>query len=111
MPELPEVEVVRRGLEAHVVGRRIERVEVLHPRPVRRHLAGADDFTSLLTGRLVLGANRRGKYLWLPLDTGDAVLGHLGMSGQLLVQRADAPDERHLRVRFDLGDGAELRFV
>ena len=115
MPELPEVEVIRRGLAAHVVGRRIDRVEVLHPRPVRRHLAGADDFAALLTGRVVLGANRRGKYLWLPLDNGDAILGHLGMSGQLLVQDAEAPDERHLRVRLALtpveGDPTELRFV
>jgi formamidopyrimidine-DNA glycosylase len=119
VPELPEVEVVRRGLEAHVVGRRIARVDVLHPRPVRRHLAGADDFTALVTGRLVLDAKRRGKYLWLPLDSGDALLAHLGMSGQLLVQPATAPDERHLRIRFTLDDGpalgppigTELRFV
>ena len=96
-----------------MVGRTIDRVDVLHPRPVRRHLAGAEDFAMSTTGRVVLGANRRGKYLWLPLDSGDAILGHLGMSGQLLVQPADAPDERHLRVRFRLrGEGArELRFV
>jgi formamidopyrimidine-DNA glycosylase len=111
VPELPEVEVVRRGLEAHVVGRTVARVDVLHQRPVRRHLAGAEDFAALVTGRRVLGANRRGKYLWLPLDSGDALLAHLGMSGQLLVQPATAPDERHLRVRFGLTDGHELRFV
>ena len=111
MPELPEVEVVRRGLEAHVVGRRIERVDVLHPRPGRRHLAGAADFAALTTDRTVLGARRRGKYLWLPLDSGDAVLGHLGMSGQMLVQPVGAPDERHLRVRFTLHGSGELRFV
>ena len=111
MPELPEVEVVRRGLEAHVVGRRIERVDVLHPRPVRRHLAGAVDFAALTTDRTVLGARRRGKYLWLPLDSGDAILGHLGMSGQMLVQPVGAPDERHLRVRFTLRGSGELRFV
>jgi formamidopyrimidine-DNA glycosylase len=111
VPELPEVEVVRRGLESHVVGRRIGRVEVLHARPIRRHLAGAEDFTALTTGRVVLGANRRGKYLWLPLDSGDAILAHLGMSGQLLVQPDTAPGERHLRVRFDVGGGLELRFV
>ena len=111
MPELPEVEVVRRGLEAHVVGRRIERVDVLHPRPVRRHLAGAVDFAALTTDRTVLGARRRGKYLWLPLDSGDAILGHLGMSGQMLVQPVGAPDERHLRVRFTLRGAGELRFV
>jgi formamidopyrimidine-DNA glycosylase len=111
VPELPEVEVVRRGLEAHVVGRRIDRVDVLHPRPVRRHLAGALDFAALTTGRTVLCARRRGKYLWLPLDSGDAVLGHLGMSGQMLVQPSGAPDERHLRVRFTLHGAGELRFV
>jgi formamidopyrimidine-DNA glycosylase len=111
VPELPEVEVVRRGLEAHVVGRRIERVDVLHPRPVRRHLAGAVDFAALTTDRTVLGARRRGKYLWLPLDSGDAILGHLGMSGQMLMQPVGAPDERHLRVRFTLRGAGELRFV
>jgi formamidopyrimidine-DNA glycosylase len=104
VPELPEVEVVRRGLERHVVGHRLDEVSVLHPRPVRRHLAGADDFAARTTGRLVVDALRRGKYLWLPLDSGDAVLAHLGMSGQLLVQPAGAPDERHLRVRFGLSE-------
>jgi formamidopyrimidine-DNA glycosylase len=111
VPELPEVEVVRRGVETHVVGRTFERVEVLHPRPVRRHAAGPVDFAARLTGRRVEGARRRGKYLWLPLDNGDALLGHLGMSGQLLVQPAGAPDERHLRVRFGLDAAYELRFV
>jgi formamidopyrimidine-DNA glycosylase len=110
VPELPEVEVVRRGLEAHVLDRTIESVEVLHTRPVRRHLPGPEDFAARMTGRVFTAARRRGKYLWLPLDTGDALLGHLGMSGQLLVQRPDAPLERHLRVRFDLGD-LDLRFV
>jgi len=112
VPELPEVEVVRRGLEAHVLHRPVAAVEVLHPRPVRRHLAGPDDFVARLTGRTFSDARRRGKYLWLPLDTGDALLGHLGMSGQMLVQPADAADERHLRVRFRFADGGpELRFV
>jgi formamidopyrimidine-DNA glycosylase len=111
VPELPEVEVVRRGLDAHVVGRTITGVDVLHVRPVRRHLAGADDFVARLTGHRVDGARRRGKYLWLPLDSGDALLGHLGMSGQMLVQPADAPDERHLRVRLRLDAPYELRFV
>ena len=111
MPELPEVEVVRRGVERHVVGHLLERVEVLHPRPVRRHAAGPGDFAARLTGRRVEGARRRGKYLWLPLDNGDAILGHLGMSGQLLVQPEGAPDERHLRVRFGLDAPYELRFV
>jgi len=111
VPELPEVEVVRRGLESHVVGRTVTDVDVLHPRPVRRHAAGAADFAALVTGRRILGACRRGKYLWLPLDSGDAVLGHLGMSGQMLVQPPGAPDERHLLVRFRLDGPRELRFV
>lgn len=113
MPELPEVEVVRAGLERHVVGATIASVEVLHDRPVRRHVAGPGAFAVALTGRRILGARRRGKYLWLPLDdleTGDALMAHLGMSGQMLVQPAGVPDERHLRVRLTLGE-RELRFV
>ena len=112
MPELPEVEVVRRGLERGVVGRTIATVEVHHPRAVRRHLAGATDFAALLAGRTVTAALRRGKYLWLPLDSGDALTGHLGMSGQLLVVGPEKPAETHLRVRFRFaGGGRELRFV
>ncbi len=110
MPELPEVETVRDGLERHVVGRTIHAVAVLHPRAVRRDHRGPAGFAAALTGRRVVAARRRGKYLWLPLDSGDALLGHLGMSGQLLVQQPGHPDERHLRVRFDLGD-LQLRFV
>jgi formamidopyrimidine-DNA glycosylase len=112
VPELPEVEVVRRGLERGVAGRTLQRVEVHHPRAVRRHEAGAADFTARLAGATVLSAQRRGKYLWLPLDTGEALTGHLGMSGQLLVVPPDKPDETHLRVRLVFRDGArELRFV
>ncbi|MFI5640275.1 bifunctional DNA-formamidopyrimidine glycosylase/DNA-(apurinic or apyrimidinic site) lyase [Streptomyces goshikiensis] len=114
MPELPEVEVVRRGLERWVAGRTVEDVEVLHPRAVRRHPAGGVDFAARLRGETVGVPQRRGKYLWLPLAGRDlSVLGHLGMSGQLLVQPTDAPDEKHLRirVRFDDAAGTELRFV
>lgn len=112
MPELPEVEVVRRGLAAHVTDRRLRSVEVLHPRAVRRHLPGSVDFTSRLAGREIDTVSRRGKYLWISLDDGEAMLAHLGMSGQLLVQPAGAPDEKHLRIRFSFADGGpELRFV
>jgi formamidopyrimidine-DNA glycosylase len=116
VPELPEVEVVRRGLSDHVVGRTIAKVEVLHPRAVRRHLPGAADFEARLAGRTVTAARRRGKYLWWELagadQTGDAVLAHLGMSGQLLVRDAGLPDETHLRIRMSFADdGPELRFV
>jgi formamidopyrimidine-DNA glycosylase len=114
LPELPEVEVVRVGLERHVLGATITRVDVLHPRPVRRDMRGPAGFAAALTGRRIEAARRRGKYLWLPLDNGDALLGHLGMSGQILVQPPAAPDERHLRVRFALegaDEGREMRFV
>ena len=114
MPELPEVEVVRRGLDAHAVGSTIAAVEVLHSRPVRRDAGGPTGFVAALTGRRIEGACRRGKYFWLPLDNGDALLGHLGMSGQMLVQPVGTPDERHLRVRFTLTrpqQDTELRFV
>jgi formamidopyrimidine-DNA glycosylase len=117
MPELPEVEVVRRGLQEHAAGRTVTAVDVLHPRAVRRHEAGPDDFAARLTGRRLLGTARRGKYLWLPLgdaknaEPADALVGHLGMSGQLVVQPAGAEDELHLRVRLALSDGRELRFV
>jgi formamidopyrimidine-DNA glycosylase len=112
VPELPEVEVVRRGLQEWVVGRTIDHVAVLHPRAVRRHAAGAADLAARLSGRAVLGACRRGKYLWLPLDSAEALVAHLGMSGQLLVQRPGVPDETHLRVRVAFtDDGPELRFV
>jgi formamidopyrimidine-DNA glycosylase len=109
VPELPEVEVVRAGLERHVVGATITRVDVLHTRPVRRDPGGPAGFGLALTGRRIEAARRRGKYLWLPLDNGDALLGHLGMSGQLLVQPPDAPDERHLRVRLALDGAADDR--
>lgn len=117
MPELPEVEVVRRGLADWAVGRRIAAAEVLHPRAVRRHSPGAADFAARLAGRVIAAAERRGKYLWLPLDgpgdaAGDALLAHLGMSGQMRVVRPGAPPERHLRVRLTFADGGdELRFV
>ena len=113
MPELPEVEVVRRGLAQWVTGTRIKSVEVRHPRPVRRHEAGAEDFISRLIDVTILDVVRRGKFLWLTLDSGEALLAHLGMSGQLVLEPPDAPTESHLRVRIGLagGTGRELRFI
>ena len=112
MPELPEVEVVRRGLAAGITGRTVTAVEVLHPRPVRRHLSGPDDFTSRLLGRTFAEPRRRGKYLWLPLTDGDAVLAHLGMSGQLRLDPATVPWAANTRVVVCFADGdPQLRFV
>ena len=110
MPELPEVEVVRRGLENHLKGREIEAVTVLHPRPVRSHPAGPEGFVSDLAGRGVDAVARRGKYLWLVLGD-DAMIAHLGMSGQFRVNRPQDPQLRNTRVLFDLDDGTQLRFV
>ncbi|MFC5906801.1 bifunctional DNA-formamidopyrimidine glycosylase/DNA-(apurinic or apyrimidinic site) lyase [Streptacidiphilus monticola] len=114
MPELPEVEVVRRGLDKWASGRTVSSVQVLHPRAIRRHQGTAQDFAAQLVGRTLGPAQRRGKYLWLPLPgTGSSLLGHLGMSGQLLIQPEEAPEETHLRVRVRFADtlGTELRFV
>jgi formamidopyrimidine-DNA glycosylase len=112
VPELPEVETVRQGLAKWVAGRTIASVEVHHPRAVRRHILGDTHFAAVLVGRTILDVSRRGKYLWLPLDSGDAIIGHLGMSGQLLIEPADKPDGPHLRARFTFTDGGpQLRFV
>ncbi len=118
MPELPEVEVVRRGLADHVTGRTITGLELRGARVARRHLLGPADLSARVAGRRVEAARRRGKYLWLELtdpsghDDPVALLCHLGMSGQMLVEPPDAPDEKHLHARFAFeGDGHELRFV
>lgn len=110
MPELPEVEVVRRGLERHVVGRRIESAAALHPRVARRQEGGAAELEARLAGATVEGVDRRGKYLWLLTDQG-ALLTHLGMSGQMLVKTAGTPPHKHLRARAELNDATELWFV
>ncbi|MBF1678653.1 MAG: bifunctional DNA-formamidopyrimidine glycosylase/DNA-(apurinic or apyrimidinic site) lyase [Rothia sp.] len=132
MPELPEVETVRAGLADHSLGRPVRAVRVVDARSLRRHLPGPAHFEAALTGRALRGAYRRGKYLWLTLSEADGTLAdealvvHLGMSGQLLVR--DEPREvsendsaseaearaafdeqpRHLRVALELGP-AEAR--
>jgi len=120
--------VVRRGLERWVVGRTIEAVDVLDARSLRRHLDGVEDFRRTVTGARVTDVVRRGKFLWLPLeDPGQAgttahlaLMAHLGMSGQLLIEEPDAPAEKHLKVRLRLSAAAaddgtplpgDLRFV
>ncbi len=110
MPELPEVETVRRGLATRVVGRRIERVWVGRERVVRR--TSRDELIAGLTGTTIERADRRGKYLLLPLDSGDEVMIHLRMSGQVLLVPADTPRADHTHVVATLDGGAdELRFV
>lgn len=127
MPELPEVEVVRRGLERWIAGRSITDVSVVDPRSIRRHSLGVEDFRGNLLGTTVLDVVRRGKFLWMPLSDspGDspadfapphtALVAHLGMSGQLLVESPEQPDEKHLKVRLCFSPRAdapeELRFI
>ncbi|WP_449373238.1 bifunctional DNA-formamidopyrimidine glycosylase/DNA-(apurinic or apyrimidinic site) lyase [Arthrobacter psychrolactophilus] len=123
MPELPEVEVVRRGLERWVAGRSITEVSVPDPRSIRRHTLGVEDFRGNLMGATVLDVVRRGKFLWMPLSDSPlsggephtALVAHLGMSGQLLVESPDQPHEKHLKVRLSFSPRTdapeELRFV
>jgi len=116
MPELPEVEVVRRGVAAHVVGRTIGRATVSGARVARRHEAGPEDLARRLAGSAVLHADRRGKYLWLVVQPAggvpEALVVHLGMSGQLLVSPPEAQPARHTHATLDFDDGGpSLRFV
>lgn len=131
MPELPEVETVRAGIADHSLGRPVRAVRVVDARSLRRHLPGPAHFETALTGRALRGAYRRGKYLWLTLSEADGTLAdealvvHLGMSGQLLVRDEPGGDSgsesgsdsgnesearaafdeqpRHLRVALELG--------
>ena len=123
MPELPEVETVRAGIADHSLGRPVRAVRVVDARSLRRHLPGPAHFEAALTGRALRGAYRRGKYLWLTLSEADGTLAdealvvHLGMSGQLLVRDEPVEDSgnesearasfdeqpRHLRVALELG--------
>jgi formamidopyrimidine-DNA glycosylase len=112
VPELPEVETVRAGVDRWVVGRRVGEVEVFGARTLRRHPPGPADFTARIAGRTVTAACRRGKFLWLPLDDGARLIAHLGMSGQLRCVEPGTPDGPHLRARFRFDDaGPELRFI
>lgn len=112
MPELPEVEVVRRGAARWFVGRRIDQVTVYNARAIRRHEPGESDFVGQLAGSTIAGAHRRGKYMWFSLDSGAVAVVHLGMSGQVLVHQPTDEPHAHLRIRFRFTDARdELWFV
>lgn len=113
MPELPEVETVRAGLAAHITGARILKAKVYESRLVRQHLGGPRDFEKQLAGQHVECISRRGKFLWMPLaNTDQALVMHLGMSGQALLVPPNEADEKHLRVRLTLDRAdIELRYV
>ena len=111
MPELPEVETIRRDLEKEVIGKRIKAVEVKGKRSVRRHKTGTE-FRSRLEGKKVGGVRRAGKYLLVDLEGGDVLVVHLGMSGQLLrAKSAKEPLDRHTHVVVTFTQGGQLRFV
>jgi formamidopyrimidine-DNA glycosylase len=116
MPELPEVETVRAGLAKSISGSRITGLKIHDSRSLKRHLSGPGDFRKKLVGAKVLDVVRRGKFLWLPLDSGaTALVGHLGMSGQMLIRTADYPADNLNRVTIEFettkGKPLELRFV
>ncbi|KGF17578.1 bifunctional DNA-formamidopyrimidine glycosylase/DNA-(apurinic or apyrimidinic site) lyase [Corynebacterium freneyi] len=109
MPELPEVETIRLGLDPHVRGRRITGARVLRDRAVRRQPGGEAEFADRLVGRTITGTGRRGKFLWLSLDDESTLLIHLGMSGQLIIPGPDTPPSPHVRAVVEL-DGRTLQF-
>jgi len=111
VPELPEVEVVRAGLEPAVTGATVRRVEVLEERSLRRHDGPSEDFVARLTGARLAAPQRRGKFLWVPIADSEEVLSvHLGMSGQVLLRSPDHARDRLTRIVLDLdsplGDGS-----
>ncbi|MEN9306008.1 MAG: hypothetical protein RLY76_1276 [Actinomycetota bacterium] len=109
MPELPEVETVRRGLEPWVKGKRIKLIDVVHKGGNRSSTFAP---VNSANGARIKALRRRGKFLWFDLDRDFALVAHLGMSGQFLVQPKKSADEKHLRVRLDCGDKSkEIRFI
>ncbi len=112
MPELPEVEVVRQGLAKWVTNKKIETVTVLHPRAIRNFPGTKKSFSNQLSGEKILTVNRRGKYMWMELSSGRALVTHLGMSGQVLIQKPNHEPENHLRIRFTFSNYKnEMHFV
>ena len=111
MPELPEVETIKRDLDREVVGKRIKSVEVAGMRSIRRH-PNKKHFIAKLEGQKITAVERRGKYLLVRLDGGDVLVAHLGMSGQLLrAKGGKEPVDKHTHVVFTFTQGGQLRFV
>jgi formamidopyrimidine-DNA glycosylase len=110
MPELPEVETIRRDIEKEFVNKRIKKVDVTGARSVRRH-QNVKDFIARTEGRKVAGTRRRGKYLLLKLDSGDVLVAHFGMSGQLLRANPKDPIGKHTHVVLTFVGAPQLRFV
>ncbi|MFN2607519.1 MAG: Fpg/Nei family DNA glycosylase, partial [Acidimicrobiales bacterium] len=111
MPELPEVETLKRDLEKEVVGKRIRAVEVTGMRSIRRH-PNKKHFIAKLEGRKLAGVKRKGKYLVFKMDSPDVLVAHLGMSGQLLRSKGTKdPLAKHTHVVITFTQGGALRFV
>jgi formamidopyrimidine-DNA glycosylase len=109
VPELPEVEVVRAGLEPAVTGALITGVEVLDSRSLKRHDVASGTFIDVLEGQRIVAAVRRGKFLWFPLESGAALVTHLGMSGQMLLRTPGTEDRlTRIRIGIDSPDHGEL---
>ena len=106
MPELPEVETVRAGLAKWVLNQKIVEAEQLHPRAVRGVIP-----IEIFKGAKIQQVARRGKYLWFDFGQPEVLVGHLGMSGQFLIQKSSSPREKHLRARLQLKNGNEIRFI
>lgn len=109
MPELPEVETIRRELEREVVGRKIKTVETVGKRSVRRQTPA--QFKAGLEGAKITGTQRKGKYLLLALDNGSVLVIHLRMSGQLRRAAAKDPVETHTHITITFTQGGQLRFI
>jgi formamidopyrimidine-DNA glycosylase len=108
MPELPEVETVRAGLEKHVVGKKVIAVKQLHPRALRNDSLSK---LSIFKNAKIKAVKRCGKFMWLEFDRPEVLVAHLGMSGQFKIQRAGSEYETHLRANFELSGGKEMRFI
>lgn len=107
MPELPEVETVRRGLQKLVLGQKIARVEVLYPKMI---VGDADDFRAKLKDQTLENIQRRGKYLLFRFSNDLTVVSHLRMEGKFYVKEATDPVDKHTHVIFYLTDGRQLRY-
>src|SRR5947208_13040625 len=110
MPELPEVETIRRDVDKEFVNKRIKKVEVTNARSIRRHTT-AEEFVARTEGRKLAGTRRRGKYLLLKLDSSEVIVVHRGMSGQLLRANPKDPIGKHTHVVLAFAGAAQLRFV
>lgn len=115
MPELPEVETVRAGLAQHLVRSKVQGIEISDARSLKRNVSGVQGFVDEITGSTLESVVRRGKFLWLPIGESRALVGHLGMSGQILVRTPNFAHDPQTRVVIHVttesGDPLEIRFV